>query len=242
MTDFDEYKNFPVAVKVYVEKRSNSRVSITAHNVIVRLPNFLSDKEKQERLKTHLDWAKTAIKDKNLYQKHQQTLADYHQKTIKIYHQDFFMRVFFITSGKPKLSYKGNGNIEFYLKKEQDERTMVHIIQTFLSKFTTKYFLKIIAEETHRLNVLYFQETILEVRLNYTTSKWGSCSSKNKILFSTKLLLLPPKVIEYVIIHELAHLKEMNHSTKFWNWVAHAMPDYKIWDKWLAKHGKEFDF
>ena len=140
------------------------------------------------------------------------------------------------------MSYRGNGNIEFYLLKTLDEKSKVLAIQTYLSKFTTKFFIQKITEATLNLNAQYFKEQIQEVKLNYTTSKWGSCSSKRTIVFSTKLLLLPSNVIDYVIVHELAHLKEMNHSPNFWKWVESAMSDSKKWDKWLNKNGKEFDF
>lgn len=59
-------------------------------------------------------------------------------------------------------------------------------------------------------------------------SRWGSCSKNKNINFSYKLLLLPPEVRDYVVVHELCHLKEMNHSKAFWNIVAETVPDYKI--------------
>jgi len=244
MPDFvqNTYHDFPVAVKVYIENRSNSRVALTPQNIIVRLPKFMPEHEQQKRLIAHLDWARETIRKKGLYQKYHKKTADYHLKTIEIYQQQFQIKVLEIKTGRNRLSYKGNGNIEFYLLDSLDEKSKINAIQIYLSKFTTKFFLNKITTETHRLNELYFQENIKEVKLSYTTSKWGSCSSKQKIVFSTKLLLLPPKVIEYVIVHELAHLKEMNHSQKFWEWVISAMPDYKKWDKWLSKHGNEYDF
>jgi len=64
----------------------------------------------------------------------------------------------------------------------------------------------------------------------------------NNINLSTRLLFAPPPVIDYVIIHELTHLIEMNHSSKFWNIVKSIMPDYKQKEKWLKKNGKFCDF
>ncbi|MCB0682671.1 MAG: M48 family metallopeptidase, partial [Saprospiraceae bacterium] len=65
---------------------------------------------------------------------------------------------------------------------------------------------------------------------------------KRNINLSTRLLFAPPKVIDYVIIHELAHLVEMNHSRRFWDLVAAAMPDYEEQEKWLKKFGHRCDF
>lgn len=56
---------------------------------------------------------------------------------------------------------------------------------------------------------------------------WGSCSAKGNLNFSYKLLFLPPCLSDYVILHELCHLNELNHSKRFWDLVGEAMPDYK---------------
>lgn len=66
-------------------------------------------------------------------------------------------------------------------------------------------------------------------------TRWGSCSRKGTLSFNWKLLKTPEQVIDYVIIHELAHIKEMNHSRKFWNLVAKFCPEYKTYRKWLRE-------
>ncbi len=58
-------------------------------------------------------------------------------------------------------------------------------------------------------------------------SRWGSCSKKGNLNFNYKIVLLPPELADYVIVHELCHLGEFNHSKKFWKLVSIAMPDYK---------------
>ena len=65
-----------------------------------------------------------------------------------------------------------------------------------------------------------------EVLINNTRGRWGACTSKGRITFNFRIVMLPPKLIDYVIIHELCHLVEMNHSTKFWNLVSLFMPDF----------------
>ena len=65
----------------------------------------------------------------------------------------------------------------------------------------------------------------------------GSCSLKKNINISLRLLFAPEKVINYVILHELCHLRELNHSYRFWSLVEQHMPDYKTRIKWLSKTG-----
>jgi predicted metal-dependent hydrolase len=67
-------------------------------------------------------------------------------------------------------------------------------------------------------------------------TRWGSCSRKKNLSFNWKLIMAPEPVIDYVIIHELIHLKEMNHSKKFWELVARYCPGWKEHKKWLKQH------
>jgi len=67
--------------------------------------------------------------------------------------------------------------------------------------------------------------------------RWGSCDSKGKLSFNWRILQAPTEVSDYVVIHELAHCHEFNHSKRFWAIVHNQMPDYQHWDHWLNQHG-----
>ena len=67
----------------------------------------------------------------------------------------------------------------------------------------------------------------VEPKINSARTRWGSCSSKGTINFSFRLMMAPESAIEYVVIHELLHLKELNHSKDFWELMSEAMPEYK---------------
>lgn len=68
-------------------------------------------------------------------------------------------------------------------------------------------------------------------------TRWGSCSSKGNLNFNCLLMLMPAAVIDYVVVHELCHLKEMNHSKAFWAEVEKVLPNYKEQVEWLKEHG-----
>ena len=70
-------------------------------------------------------------------------------------------------------------------------------------------------------------------------SRWGSCSAKQNLNFNWKLIMAPPEVLDYVVIHELCHLIEFNHSPRFWRLVEGQMPEYECWKRWLKEHGRE---
>lgn len=70
-------------------------------------------------------------------------------------------------------------------------------------------------------------------------TRWGSCSSKGNLNFNCLLMLTPDMVQDYVVVHELCHRLEMNHSPRFWGEVERVLPDYRTAKQWLRKHGTE---
>lgn len=76
------------------------------------------------------------------------------------------------------------------------------------------------------------------IKISNAKTNWGSCGPKNSLNFSWRLVMAPEFVINYVIIHELTHILEKNHSRRFWNKVKAAMPEYKRAKKWLRENGK----
>ncbi|MBL1435801.1 MAG: M48 family metallopeptidase [Rhodobacteraceae bacterium] len=84
-----------------------------------------------------------------------------------------------------------------------------------------------------------------KISLRDPRSRWGSCNTDANLMFSWRLMLAPPEVLRYVVAHEVAHLREMNHSSAFWAEVAGLMPDYEAPRRWLKSNGGQlhrFDF
>lgn len=71
------------------------------------------------------------------------------------------------------------------------------------------------------------------ISITSATSRWGSCGGKNTLNFTFKLMLCPIEVVDYVVVHELCHTKQKNHSLKFWQLVAEILPNYKTLRRWL---------
>lgn len=91
----------------------------------------------------------------------------------------------------------------------------------------TAYYQTITGGEYHRI-------TIRDQK-----TRWGSCSSKGTLSFNWRLMLAPPAILDYVVVHELCHLTHMNHSPAFWQAVEAAYPDYRSARAWLKEHGSE---
>lgn len=85
-----------------------------------------------------------------------------------------------------------------------------------------------------QIGVRYGRITIRNQR-----SRWGSCSSRGNLNFNCLLMLTPPEIIDYVVVHELCHRLEMNHSSAFWAEVGQVLPDYRKYEKWLKTNGEK---
>ena len=99
-------------------------------------------------------------------------------------------------------------------------------------KETAKYvFLEMTEQKSREMGARY-----VSVAVTSAKSRWGSCNSKDELRYSFRLLYAPKAIVEYVIVHELAHTKHKNHSQRFWQEVAKYLPDYKARRNWLKAH------
>lgn len=101
-----------------------------------------------------------------------------------------------------------------------------------LAQKALAYIPKRVAYYAPLVGVSYGRITIRNQR-----TRWGSCSSKGNLNFNCLLMLTPPEVIDSVIVHELCHRKEMNHSARFYAEVLRVFPEYHKWNQWLKAHG-----
>jgi len=76
------------------------------------------------------------------------------------------------------------------------------------------------------------------IRITGARTRWGSCGSKGTLNFSWRLMMAPPSVVEYVMVHELCHLRQHNHSKAFWSLVESILPEYRQHQKWLKANGR----
>ena len=140
------------------------------------------------------------------------------------------------TTKKPKVHFEEDQIIIEVSDIEDTEKIKTLLKNWYISKA------RAIMEQRIRLYSTDVGVSPKKVVIREQKTRWGSCSSKGNINLNWKLIMSPLPVLDYVVIHELCHMKEMNHSDNFWKNVQSIMPDYKVYRKWLKDNGYTLSF
>ncbi len=243
MTYYLDIEGSKIPLRIIEERRNGARVALGSTHVILRVPKAFFSRTNVDQ---HVEWARNWLRQ--LKVSRPQVLDRYlglkHYKDGEIFSiggQRFLLNIRETSreNGSIRLQKEGVLNIEIPDKQGFDQQKL---LKSLLIKFSQKYFLPEITRKVTYFNNQYFKKTISSVRLKYNKSNWGSCSTGKNLNFSVRLFFAPDNVIDYVVIHELAHLIEMNHSDKFWQIVEQIMPDYKEKERLLKVNSAIYDF
>lgn len=230
-----------ITVYIHTERRNNARVSIGKKGVTIRLPSFLTPEQRQKQIASFKDWAF------NTYTNKPQLLIRGQAKVYKDGHTFMLMGQLYTLQLEevPLASFSARVYNNIVLIRQPQGTSVTErakAIPQLISRVMAKKYYTAMYHKLLYLNKLYFGKTINDFKLKYTNSLWGSCSRKGNINLSTRLLFAPEEVIDYVMVHELAHLVHPNHSNAFWSEVERCLPNYMDQERWLKKHGAECDF
>lgn len=138
------------------------------------------------------------------------------------------------SSVKNPVISRGIKHITVYLPKDFDTHSI-------LLKYTIKEWFIESAEKTLRAKTIAWADQIgvipKKIRIKEQKTRWGSCSSLGAVNYNWRIIMSPPGVIDYLVVHELCHLKFLNHSPYFWELVEQFIPDFKLYRAWLRSNG-----
>lgn len=230
-----------IKVFIYLEPRSNCTASIGKKGVHIRLSKYLDKASRQNQYFSLKKWASEYIQENNLLEKKSPARNYYDGDIFSIQGRDFLIKINYDEKKASKGKLK-NGIISLSLslgmRASEEQKHKSYLI----SRLIGNEFLPMISKRLHELNEMHFKKPIKKISMRYNQTNWGSCSHDGSISISTGLLFAPSEVIDYILIHELAHLVEHNHSDKFWKLVESKMPGYHLAENWLKEHATKCVF
>jgi len=216
---------------IKISKRKSISIQIEKNgDVIVKAPKRVSKKFINDFIISKKDWVEKNVK---------KVLES--RKNVKKEFKDG--EIFMYLGSKielklidKKFKFVKFDEINFFISKENSKNA-----KTLLYRFYRKKAKEVI---TDRVNFYVDKHNfkINNLKISSAKTRWGSCSFKNNININWKLIFADTSIMDYVIIHELSHTIEHNHSKNFWNFVEKIIPDYKEKRLWLKKNGGSLDF
>lgn len=231
-----------IPLRIFIERRSTIRIALGKEFVILRIPLYLSS-QINKHVESARDWLlKIGEKDSSLISKYYFSPAEFNNELLVLSKDRFKISIAYLNEedfGDIKIV---ENEMKIRLSKKMNDVEKKLMIRNLISKLLVKRYKKYAELRLNYWNEKFFNKKIKGLTLRYNSSNWGSCSTRNKINISTRSLLLPMDVFDYILVHELSHLVEMNHSEKFWKVVKNVMPDYEKHEKWLKNNGSKIDF
>jgi predicted metal-dependent hydrolase len=221
-----------VPVTVYFEPRRASRASIGRRGVHIRIPAWLSPAQREEQIRSLRRWAEVTLR-KNPARFLPPAARSYRQgEGLTVGGLDFRLQVERTGRKRPDAAFEGD-LLRVRLPAGLSAGKEAGLLPGLIARAAGREFRPRLEERLEALNRLHFRKQPGRVAFRDNRVLWGSCSAKGNISIATRLLLAPREVLDYVLIHELAHLVERSHSARFWRLVAAAMPAWEQSRRWL---------
>lgn len=206
--------------------RKTISISVTSHaQVIVRAPNKLSHEKINKYITENHKWIQ-----KNLIsaqQKKQESQYATFEEGSYLYYLGNKMPIQFVLLKNKAIEV--TDTIYINEKYKKGAQKIITAWYKRMAKATVENRIRTIAQENNLI--------VSKVRISNAQTRWGSCSGKDSISISWRLIMAPPQVLDYVIYHELSHVTHKNHSRSFWKQVESFDKSFKKSEKWLKDYG-----
>ena len=212
------------------QKRKTATIVVNDQlEVLVKVPIYVTKKQIEFMVQQNETWI-LAMLDKK--RKLIETKDWYYTKQLLYLGKYWAVEMVTLPLNKPKVDFTDKGFIIVSDGSEQMARTL---IEQFYRQQAKEMLVKLASKYAQIVGV-HFQKITIRNQI----TRWGSCSSKGNLSFNLKILCAPKEMIEYVVLHEVMHLKHFNHSKDFWNGIKELMPDYKERMNYFKQFGQNF--
>jgi len=226
-----QYKNKTIAYTVCKAKVKNLYISIQNGEVVVKAPWYVTNTEIQDAVESKRKWIIDKLEE---YQASPRKLKEYVDgEKFQILGKSYFLNIYFKEINNAKLKVE-KGTITVILPLDYAEKDNTEIIKKMIDKMYNMIAKQEVEKAMKKMTKIVGLAP-KEYRIRKVKSEWGSCSSNRKITINQDLIMYSRHAVEYVVLHEICHLRHMNHSKSFWAMVEKYMPDYKEAEKELKK-------
>jgi predicted metal-dependent hydrolase len=204
-------------------------IRVKEKRVTIKVPFFINNNLIQQLVNKKLPWIKKQL---NIQSKFLTLEKKLYINDEKFLYLGKYYKLKILKNKKYSVNIEGDF-LQVNVKNELNILKVKKLLKEWFREKSFIYFKK----ETYnyaKINNL----KINSVKVREYKARWGSCSNKGDISFNWRLIMAPPKIIEYVIIHELMHIKEHNHSPKYWNYVKSLYPNINEAKEWLMYNGQ----
>lgn len=226
-----KYENKTIAYTVSKAKVKNLYISIQNGEVVVKAPWYVTSSQIQEVVESKRAWIMQKLEEYKVSPRREKEFTDGEQ--FQILGKCYNLNIYYQEINNAVLNVE-NGKIVIILPLSYSEEDNSEQISKMIDKMYN-----MIAEREVEASMEKYRKLVglapEEYRIRKIKTAWGSCSSNKKITINQRLMMYSRHAVDYVVLHEICHLKYMNHSKKFWEMVEKYMPDYKDAEKELKK-------
>jgi predicted metal-dependent hydrolase len=232
-----KYKDKFFEYEIVKKKNKNISICITPDGVVrVTSPSFVTDSYVHEVVYKRAAWILSNLE--NIKETTKGVLNRRYSRGDRAVYlgKEYDLKVIEEVEVENRIRFNGE-EFEVHVDPEGDEEEREKSIREGLAEWYKHEAFRKFKERTR------FYSEILKlypnnIRVKEQKTLWGSCSSKDNINFNWKLIMAPQAVLDYIVVHELCHLKHRDHSKNYWNLVEQIIPDHKEKRKWLKENGR----
>lgn len=220
----------PINYVIIKQKRKTAAIRIDKDlKVVVKVPLFMKEKEIQDFILKYENWTKQTLDRRRLAKESNDWIAN---KKIMYLGAYIPVEIQVVPYAKEVVILNDKG---IKIITSGEEETMRKAMEKFFRERSKKLFTELTQYYASIVGVKYNKITVRKQE-----TRWGSCSQNGNLSYNVKLMCAPKEMIEYVVLHEVMHLRHFDHGPQFWADIEKLMPDYKKRMNYFKKYGQNF--
>jgi predicted metal-dependent hydrolase len=237
---FIEINNGKINYSIVKTKRKTIGITVDRNGKVkVSAPLYVSEKEIREVVQEKTDWIAKKVNEvrkRNLNTVHKEFVSG---EEFLYLGEKYTLKIAELDLAKPEVLIQAD-TIVVYIFKGLTGESRKQVVKETLIKWYRQCFTEVVEERIEKYS-LYLSVSPRKVVVKDQKTRWGSCSEKRNINLNWRLVMAPIEIIDYVVVHELCHLRIMNHSKDFWNLIESTLPNYRESRGWLKVNGSSLE-